>query len=374
MLRADAPPRELGTALRTVSGDDYSKLARWPLSRDHDLVVRSLDDPHAFDAVFEKHHAAIRRYVARRLSPSYADEVAADVFCIAFDQRARLVADRPDCPVGAWLYGIATNLGASPPPRRAPATARICARRGAARRRRRAGGSDRPCRRAPSRSRGRAGARVAVRRRARRAAALRARSARLPGHRRRAGDPDRDRAVTSCQGAQSRCPPPRRSCSRGDEGEAVVRDVDLIRTYRDDVSDDEAAHAAARDRLRAHIASRGTRGPRRRRRWFRPRVTVVLAALLVASGTAAAATFLLDSDDVALDAIACLDSARTIETPTGLSTLSSPPPIPSPPAPRSGVRGISTAAPTPTRRRSSRVRRRAIPWSSSRAGLRPAAR
>ena len=73
-------------------------------------IGRSLSDPHAFELVFDRHHAAIRRYVARRLSPACADDVAADVFCIAFDQRRQLVAERPDCPVGAWLYGIATNL------------------------------------------------------------------------------------------------------------------------------------------------------------------------------------------------------------------------------------------------------------------------
>jgi RNA polymerase sigma-70 factor (ECF subfamily) len=77
---------------------------------DADLIGRSLDDPDAFEAVFDRHYAAIRRYVARRLSPATADDVAAEVFCIAFDRRAQLVEQRPDCPVAAWLYGIATNL------------------------------------------------------------------------------------------------------------------------------------------------------------------------------------------------------------------------------------------------------------------------
>ena len=76
---------------------------------DRALIGRSLADPHAFELVFDRHHAAIRRYVARRLSPACADDVAADVFCIAFDQRRRLAAERPDCPVQAWLYGIATT-------------------------------------------------------------------------------------------------------------------------------------------------------------------------------------------------------------------------------------------------------------------------
>lgn len=80
------------------------------MNPDSDLIARSLDDPRAFEAIFDRHHAAIRRYVARRLSPSCADDVAAEVFCIAFDRRKQLVEQRPDCPVAAWLYGIATNL------------------------------------------------------------------------------------------------------------------------------------------------------------------------------------------------------------------------------------------------------------------------
>ena len=81
-----------------------------PPDDDRALIGRSLADPHAFELVFDRHHAAIRRYVARRLSPACADDVAADVFCIAFDQRRKLAAERPDCPIQAWLYGIATNL------------------------------------------------------------------------------------------------------------------------------------------------------------------------------------------------------------------------------------------------------------------------
>jgi RNA polymerase sigma-70 factor (ECF subfamily) len=80
------------------------------VSSDAELIGRSLEDPRAFEAVFDRHYAAIRRYVARRLSPAAADDVAAEVFCIAFDRRAQLVERRPDRPVAPWLYGIATNL------------------------------------------------------------------------------------------------------------------------------------------------------------------------------------------------------------------------------------------------------------------------
>jgi RNA polymerase sigma factor (sigma-70 family) len=77
---------------------------------DRDLVVRCLDEPEAFEEVFERHFGAIYRYVARRLSPACADDVVAQVFCVAYDKRTQFAEQRPDCPLAPWLFGIATNL------------------------------------------------------------------------------------------------------------------------------------------------------------------------------------------------------------------------------------------------------------------------
>jgi len=75
---------------------------------DADAISRSLAEPELFESVFRRHHAAIHAYLARRLGSEHADDVAAEVFVIAFRSRASyapLTADaRP------WLYGIATNL------------------------------------------------------------------------------------------------------------------------------------------------------------------------------------------------------------------------------------------------------------------------
>jgi RNA polymerase sigma-70 factor (ECF subfamily) len=71
-------------------------------------IARSLESPGAFAGVFERHHAAIHRYLARRLGADLADELAAETFAVAFAKRGRYdlaVADaRP------WLFGIATKL------------------------------------------------------------------------------------------------------------------------------------------------------------------------------------------------------------------------------------------------------------------------
>lgn len=68
--------------------------------------VMSTDD--AFAAMYRAHHAAICRYVARRLSPAGDDEVrdlAAEVFTTAWRRRAVV----PPEPL-PWLYGVARRV------------------------------------------------------------------------------------------------------------------------------------------------------------------------------------------------------------------------------------------------------------------------
>jgi hypothetical protein len=104
-----------------------------------------------------------------------------------------------------------------------------------------------------------------------------------------------------------------------------MRDLDLIRAYRQDVGDDEAAETVARDRLRAHISA-ARPGPRARR--LRRRLVVSIAALLVVCSSAAAAGLLLDSDDLHLGSIACMDSAAMAESGIGSATFVEPAPDP----------------------------------------------
>ena len=72
------------------------------------LIAESLQVPERFGVLFDRHAAAIHRYVARRLGPDMADDIVADTFLTAFRQRHRYDKAQPDaCP---WLYGIATRL------------------------------------------------------------------------------------------------------------------------------------------------------------------------------------------------------------------------------------------------------------------------
>jgi RNA polymerase sigma factor (sigma-70 family) len=71
-------------------------------------IAASVEAPSAFATVFERHHAVIHRYLARRLGADLADELAADVFATAFAKRGRYDASFGDAR--PWLFGIATRL------------------------------------------------------------------------------------------------------------------------------------------------------------------------------------------------------------------------------------------------------------------------
>jgi RNA polymerase sigma factor (sigma-70 family) len=75
---------------------------------DADLIAASREVPDRFAAVFDRHYRRIFAYVARRIGPSLAEDVASETFLIAFDRRSGYDLRRPDAR--PWLYGIASNL------------------------------------------------------------------------------------------------------------------------------------------------------------------------------------------------------------------------------------------------------------------------
>lgn len=56
-------------------------------------------------SVYDEHHAAIRRYVARRVEPSAVDDLTAETFAIAWRRLPR----HSDDPL-PWLYGVARKV------------------------------------------------------------------------------------------------------------------------------------------------------------------------------------------------------------------------------------------------------------------------
>jgi RNA polymerase sigma-70 factor (ECF subfamily) len=72
------------------------------------ILAASLDDPQAFTALFERHFAAIHRWLVRRVGTPLAEDLAAETFTRAFDVRERFDASHDDAR--PWLFGIAANL------------------------------------------------------------------------------------------------------------------------------------------------------------------------------------------------------------------------------------------------------------------------
>lgn len=76
---------------------------------DAELIEASLQRPAEFGRVFERHWDAVFRFFERRLGPGPSEDLASEVFRIAFERRMSYeVGDSTSCR--PWLYGIAANL------------------------------------------------------------------------------------------------------------------------------------------------------------------------------------------------------------------------------------------------------------------------
>ena len=64
--------------------------------------------PGGFATIFDRHFDAVHAYLQRRVGPDLADELSAQTFLVAFDQRSGYDPSQPDAR--PWLFGIATNL------------------------------------------------------------------------------------------------------------------------------------------------------------------------------------------------------------------------------------------------------------------------
>jgi RNA polymerase sigma factor (sigma-70 family) len=79
-----------------------------PIGSDAEIIAASLSDPPVFGNVFDRHFAAIHRYVRRRVGIELADDLASETFVQAFRSRSTFATTEEDAR--AWLFGIASNL------------------------------------------------------------------------------------------------------------------------------------------------------------------------------------------------------------------------------------------------------------------------
>jgi RNA polymerase sigma-70 factor (ECF subfamily) len=78
------------------------------ITSDASAIRASRRRPEQFAVVFDRHFAAIHRYLARRAGREIADDLASLCFTVAFERR--LTFDTSADDARPWLYGIATNL------------------------------------------------------------------------------------------------------------------------------------------------------------------------------------------------------------------------------------------------------------------------
>jgi RNA polymerase sigma factor (sigma-70 family) len=75
---------------------------------DAEVLARASRHPERFGVIFDRHFATIHRYLERRIGSDGADELAGDVFRIAFERRGLF---RPHHESALpWLYGLTSNL------------------------------------------------------------------------------------------------------------------------------------------------------------------------------------------------------------------------------------------------------------------------
>jgi RNA polymerase sigma factor (sigma-70 family) len=100
------PARVLGVArTKTTAAGNTGAMDRDP---DAALIAASLDTPTAFAGVFDRHYDSVHRFLARRVGPDLADDLASETFTTAL--RVRAGYDPAHGDARPWLLGIATNL------------------------------------------------------------------------------------------------------------------------------------------------------------------------------------------------------------------------------------------------------------------------
>ncbi|WP_433224408.1 RNA polymerase sigma factor [Microtetraspora malaysiensis] len=72
------------------------------------LIEQSRHQPESFAALYDRYFSEVYRYIAARIGPQAADDLASETFLVAFRKRHSFDPDRG--VVRGWLYGIATNL------------------------------------------------------------------------------------------------------------------------------------------------------------------------------------------------------------------------------------------------------------------------
>jgi RNA polymerase sigma-70 factor, ECF subfamily len=75
---------------------------------DAEVIGRSLGEPEAFGLIYDRHAAALLRFLGRRVGAKVAEGLVGELFRIAFERRKAFDTSRDSAL--PWLYGIGSNL------------------------------------------------------------------------------------------------------------------------------------------------------------------------------------------------------------------------------------------------------------------------
>src|SRR5262247_880106 len=75
---------------------------------DAEVIGRSQGEPEAFALIYDRHAAALLRFLGRRAGAKVAEGLIGELFRIAFERRKTFDASRASAL--PWLYGIGGNL------------------------------------------------------------------------------------------------------------------------------------------------------------------------------------------------------------------------------------------------------------------------
>jgi RNA polymerase sigma-70 factor (ECF subfamily) len=75
---------------------------------DAEVIGRSLGEPEAFGLIYDRHAAALLRFLGRRAGAKVAEGLVGELFRVAFERRKTFDGSRVSAL--PWLYGIGSNL------------------------------------------------------------------------------------------------------------------------------------------------------------------------------------------------------------------------------------------------------------------------
>jgi len=75
---------------------------------DAEVIGRSRDEPEAFGLIYDRHAAALLRFLGRRVGARVAEGLVGELFRVAFQRRQTFDTSRASAL--PWLYGIGSNL------------------------------------------------------------------------------------------------------------------------------------------------------------------------------------------------------------------------------------------------------------------------